>query len=63
ECEMLRRTLNIPKENLPQHLDATDALAAAMCHFYESSRPVIQKSYSSWKDFILKNPSKVKNTI
>ena len=62
-CEMLRRTLNIPKENLPQHLDATDALAAAMCHFYESSRPVIQKSYSSWKDFILKNPSKVKNTI
>lgn len=62
-CEMLRRTLNIPKENLPQHLDATDALAAAMCHFYESSRPVIQKSYSSWKDFIQKNPSKVKNTI
>lgn len=58
--EMLRRTLDIPRENLPKQLDATDALAAAMCHYYESSRPVIQKSYSSWKDFIAKNPDKVR---
>lgn len=58
--EMLRRTLDIPRENLPKQLDATDALAAAMCHYYESSRPVIQKSDSSWKDFIAKNPDKVR---
>lgn len=58
--EMLRRTLDIPRDNLPKQLDATDALAAAMCHYYESSRPVIQKSYSSWKDFIAKNPDKVR---
>ncbi len=58
--EMLRRTLKIPREQLPEQLDATDALAAAMCHFYESSRPAIQKTYSSWKDFVAKNPGKVR---
>ena len=58
--EMLRRILSIPKENLLPELDATDALAAALCHFYESSRPIQQKTCSSWKDFIAKNPCRVK---
>ena len=58
--EMLRRILSIPKENLLPELDATDALAAALCHFYESSRPIQQKTCSSWKDFIAKNPGRVK---
>ena len=58
--EMLRRILNIPKENLLPQLDATDALAAALCHHYEASRPKIDKGYSSWKDFIAKNPGRVK---
>lgn len=58
--EMLRRILNIPRENLLPQLDATDALAAALCHFYESSRPQIDKGCRSWKEFIAKNPDKVK---
>lgn len=58
--EMLRRILNIPQESLPPQLDATDALAAALCHFYESAKPVAEKSCSSWKEFIAKNPGKVK---
>lgn len=58
--EMLRRILDIPRENLLPQLDATDALAAALCHFYESSRPQIEKGYKSWKEFIAKNPDKVK---
>ena len=58
--EMLRRILNIPKEDLLPQLDATDALAAALCHFYESSRPQVDKSCRSWKEFIAKNPNKVK---
>lgn len=57
--EMLRRILEIPRENLLPQLDATDALGAALCHFYESSKPVQTKS-SSWKDFIAKNPDRVK---
>lgn len=58
--EMLRRILNIPKEDLLPQLDATDALAAALCHFYESSRPQVDKGCRSWKEFIAKNPNKVK---
>lgn len=57
--EMLRRILSIPKENILPELDATDALGAALCHFYESQRPALQKGYKSWKDYIAKNPDKI----
>lgn len=58
---MLTRILNIPPENMLPELDATDALAAAMCHFYETSRPTPARSgASSWKDFIARNPGRVK---
>lgn len=57
--EMLRRILNIPKDNLLPQLDATDALAAALCHFYESQRPQLEKGCKSWKEFIAKNPDKL----
>ena len=59
-AEMLRRILLIPKEDIPTFLDATDGLAAALCHYYESSRPQIEKGCKSWKEFIAKNPDKVK---
>lgn len=59
-AEMLRRILNIPKESLPDFLDATDALAIALCHYYQSSRPQVEKGFKSWKDFIAKNPGRVK---
>ncbi|MDE6098502.1 MAG: crossover junction endodeoxyribonuclease RuvC [Muribaculaceae bacterium] len=58
-CEMVRRMLDIPKENLLPKLDATDALAAALCHYYESNKPVKTSSCKSWKDFVSKNPGKV----
>lgn len=59
--EMLRRILAIPAESLAEEtLDATDALAAALCHHYESTRPVPTAGPKSWKDFIAKNPDKVK---
>jgi crossover junction endodeoxyribonuclease RuvC len=41
-------------------LDATDGLAAALCHFYQTNNPVQEKSFSSWKDFMSKNPKRVK---
>lgn len=57
--EMVRRILNIPRENLIPYLDATDALAAALCHFYESSKQKTETGYKSWKDFIHKNPDRI----
>lgn len=58
--EMLRRILNITDRQLLPQLDATDALAAALCHFYESAKPIKSSSSNSWKDFIAKNPNRVK---
>jgi crossover junction endodeoxyribonuclease RuvC len=53
--------MNILKFNLSEtKLDATDGLAAALCHFYQTSRPVQEKAYNSWKDFMNKNPRRVK---
>lgn len=57
--DMLRRILNIPAENLLPELDATDALGAALCHFYESGKPEIAHGPRSWKEFIAKNPDRV----
>ncbi|MCG8411705.1 MAG: crossover junction endodeoxyribonuclease RuvC [Bacteroidales bacterium] len=55
---LLKSLLKI--KQLPEDLDATDGLAAAMCHFYQSSNPCSEKSYTSWKDFINKNQKRIK---
>lgn len=58
--EMLKRILDIKAESLEGlELDATDALGAALCHFYESNKPLKTKSHQSWKDFIAGNPDRV----
>lgn len=57
---MLQRMLNIDKKDMPKFMDATDALGAAYCHFLESSTPrVDRKHYGSWKDFAVKNQSRL----
>lgn len=56
---MLQRILHISDENMLPQLDATDGLAAAFCHYLETSRPTFKKSYTNWKDFLAKNPSKI----
>ncbi|MFK7756838.1 MAG: crossover junction endodeoxyribonuclease RuvC [Flavobacteriales bacterium] len=55
---MLQTTLKIPASDMPKDLDATDGLAAAVCHFYQSNTSIGGKSYSSWKSFINENPSR-----
>jgi crossover junction endodeoxyribonuclease RuvC len=53
--------VNILKFNLDDiKLDATDGLAAALCHFYQTNNPVQEKAFNSWKDFISKNPKRLK---
>jgi crossover junction endodeoxyribonuclease RuvC len=53
--------MNILKFNLTDiKLDATDGLAAALCHFYQTNNPVQEKAYNSWKEFMNKNPKRVK---
>ena len=56
---MIQKTLNVTLE--PKYLDATDALAIALCHHYQMSNPLAGKSSGSdWKKFILSNPDRIK---
>lgn len=55
---MLQRILGIGE--LPALLDATDALAVALCHYFQNrvTGPV-GKKYSSWETFASSNPDKI----
>lgn len=50
---MLQKLLKL--EELPEKLDATDGLAAAMCHYYQRIGPVSDVKCKDWKDYIAKN--------
>lgn len=57
--KMLQRILNFNEE--PASMDATDAIAVAVCHHFQSS--VINSSgikLNGWKDFLVKNPGRSK---
>lgn len=47
-------------EITPAELDATDGLAAAVCHFLQLKNPVSDHSFKNWGDFVSKNPGRVK---
>lgn len=57
-AKMLQSLLNL--KTLPKNLDATDGLAAAVCHFYNQGRIEIGKSYSGWSSFVKQNEERVK---
>ncbi|MDR2813781.1 MAG: crossover junction endodeoxyribonuclease RuvC [Prevotellaceae bacterium] len=61
-------------KKLPKELDATDGLAAAVCHFYCTTSVMEQiaaasaatakkspKKAASWEKFVLQNPEKIKS--
>ncbi len=55
---MMRKTLGFEMEE--RHLDATDALAIAMCHYYQLTSPLSSvKAATSWEKFIEANPDRV----
>ena len=58
--DMLQHFLRVPDENMLPQMDATDGLAAAVCHVFQTNNPSMDKKFTSWKDFINKNPGKVK---
>ena len=56
---MLQRLLHLDEKEMPKFMDATDALGAAYCHFLQGNAPQSEHKYGSWKDFALKNKSRV----
>jgi len=52
--------MNLMKiKDIPEFLDATDGLAAAVCHYFQKNATVKGKSYSGWKSFISENPDRL----
>ncbi len=55
---MLKTILSFSEE---KHIfDATDALGAALCHFYQIGKPATAKGIKNWKEYISKNSDRVK---
>ena len=57
--KMLQHLLKF--EELPQYMDATDALAVAVCHHFQSKSIVPVTNKKNWKAFISMNPGRVKS--
>ena len=56
---MLKTLLNL-KEFPTKYLDASDGLAVAVCHHFNSGNLVSDKNYSGWDSFLKQNPDRIK---
>ncbi len=55
---MLEKTLCVKLES--RHLDATDALAIALCHHYERLNPLAgAKGKGGWEEFLREHPERI----
>lgn len=58
--EMLRRQLNLTPGQFTPELDASDALGAALCHYFEMRKPVVARVKGGWKEYIASHPELVR---
>jgi crossover junction endodeoxyribonuclease RuvC len=63
--EQVANTLKIELQikDMPKHMDATDALGVAVCHYHQSKfidQTSDKSSASNWENFIKNNPGRVK---
>jgi crossover junction endodeoxyribonuclease RuvC len=58
--KMLQRIVNFADD--PKYLDATDALAVAVCHHFQDNTLLggNDKKVTGWKNFLEKNPGRIK---
>ncbi len=57
---MLQQILSFTET--PKHMDASDALAVAVCHYFQEKNILTSPAgkINGWKDFISKNPARMK---
>lgn len=58
--KMLQHLLNFSDD--PKYMDASDALAVAVCHYFQQKNTVPEAKQKDWKSFITANPGRVKNS-
>jgi crossover junction endodeoxyribonuclease RuvC len=56
-AKMLQNILSL--KELPKNLDATDGLAAAVCHFYNDGKITSGKNYTGWGAFVKQNEKRI----
>lgn len=56
-ARMLQTLISINK--MPEHLDATDGLAVAVCHYFQKDISTGLKKISGWKKFLSENPERL----
>ena len=56
-ASMLQRLLQLSE--VPETLDATDGLAAAVCHYFQKEKPESGKKFSGWNSFVSANPDRL----
>lgn len=56
---MLKNLLNL-KEFPTKYLDASDGLAVAVCHHFNTGTVSTEKSYTGWDSFLKQNPDRLK---
>jgi crossover junction endodeoxyribonuclease RuvC len=58
--KMLQRLVAFDEN--PKYFDATDALAVAVCHYFQGNEILnhSSKKINGWKDFLVKNPGRIK---
>jgi crossover junction endodeoxyribonuclease RuvC len=56
---MLTSLLQIKEQH--KFLDATDGVAAAMCHYFQRDKPATGKTFSGWAGFLGANPGRELN--
>ena len=58
---MLQKLLHLRDDQMPHFMDATDAVAAAYCHFLQMNRPTTDdRHYGSWKDFARSHADRIR---
>ncbi|MFM7105235.1 MAG: crossover junction endodeoxyribonuclease RuvC, partial [Flavobacteriales bacterium] len=58
---MIQQLLKIPTSDMPDKLDATDGLAAAVCHYFQTSGPMgSTQKHKGWAAFIKAQPDRIK---
>ena len=55
---MLKSILKI--QDMPKELDASDGLAAAVCHHFQNNTISRKNNYKGWRAFLKENPEKLK---
>lgn len=60
--KMLQHLLQFEQD--PKYMDASDALAVAVCHHFQQNKlsqsPTGAKAVKGWKEFLAKNPARIK---